>query len=111
MAEENKKPEFKWRRTKDNIPEVYGNLFHATWTLVDVRVRVGELVPDTSGDKSFFVDERAAVTLSWPQAKILANTLTQLVESFESVNGEIKPLNLAPDPSSPPPKPDTPDPE
>ena len=93
MAEENKKVEFKWVRSKESIPEVYGNFFHATWTLVDVRVRVGELVPDLSNPsdkKAFLVDERAAVTVSWPQAKVLAGTLTKLVASYEQVNGEIK---------------------
>src|SRR5690348_6088338 len=107
MAEE-KKPDFKWVRTNEKMPEVYGNFFHSTWTLFDVRVRVGELVPDPSDEKSFLVEERAAVTFSWPQAKILANTLAQLVASFEKTNGEIKPLSLAPDPTSPTlPQPDT----
>ena len=68
---------------------------------MDVRVRLGELVPDPTGEQMFLADERAAVTFSWPEAKVLANTLTQLVASYERTNGEIKPLALPPDPTMP----------
>lgn len=98
MAEENKLPGFKWVRSKDNIPEIYSNFTHSSWTLFDIRVRFGQLVPTTEDKSGFVVEERAAVTFSWNQAKNVRDLLTQLIDSFEKVNGEIKPLKLAPDP-------------
>jgi hypothetical protein len=92
---------YKWIRLKENIPEIYGNVVHASWTLVDVRFRIGQLVPsgtDPSADPSsqFVQDEQAAVTIAWPYVKTLRDMLTHLVANYEKVNGEIKPINLPP---------------
>lgn len=99
MAEESKQPELRWVRARE-VPEYYCNFTRASWTLFDVRVKIGQLVPSGEGVKDFVVEERAAVTFSWNQAKILARLLSELVASFEEVNGEIKSLKLAQDPGA-----------
>jgi hypothetical protein len=70
-------------------------MFHATWTLDDVRVRIGQIVdsPDTPNPGTGFkgiAQERAALTFSWRNAKILRDQLIKLIEYYEKVNGEIK---------------------
>jgi hypothetical protein len=95
-----KYPERKWVPARDgSIHEIYGNFTHVSWTLFDVRIRVGQLVPSEEEPKEFVVEERAAITLAWPQAKFFCNVLSKIVASFEETNGEIKPLKLPPDPT------------
>jgi len=105
MAEETKpdKPAnvYKWIMARDgSVHELYSNYAHISWTLFDVRVRLGKLIPSEAEKEKFVVEEQAAVTCSWHQAKHLRNMLTQLIDSFEKVNGEIKPLKLPPDPTT-----------
>ncbi|HME57979.1 MAG TPA: hypothetical protein VKF63_06560 [Terracidiphilus sp.] len=101
MADEHKPPQlgsqFKWIPARDGkIVEIYGNYVHPSWTLFDVRMRVGQLIPDET-EKTFVVEERASLTFSWPQAKFLREMFARLVDAYEEVNGEIKPLKLPPD--------------
>lgn len=88
---------YKWVRSKENIPEIYGNMVNPSWTLVDVRFRIGQLVPiDSETATEFVSEEQAAVTISWPYVKVLRNVLSELVANYEKVNGEIKQINLPP---------------
>ena len=88
-----------WVQPKSGVvPEIYCNFVNSSWTLFDVRVRLGQLVP-REGEEGFVVEERAAVTFSWNEAKIMRDMLAQLVEAYEKVNGEIKQPRLAPDPT------------
>ncbi len=95
----------KWVPSKNGTaPEIYTNYTHASWTLFDVRVRLGHLISGDPSDetaKEFVAEELGAVTFSWPQAKFIRDALTKLVASYEETNGEIKPLKLPPDPSVP----------
>ena len=61
-----------------------------------MRIQFGQLMPDRPNSKNFVSQERAAVTMAWQRAKLLAEMLTDLVKSYEDVNGEIKPLKLPP---------------
>jgi hypothetical protein len=109
MADE-AKPRIKWRQSKTGIPEIYTNYTHASWTLFDVRVRLGHLVSGDPSDetaKEFVAEELGAVTFSWHQAKLLRDLLGRLVASYEGANGEIKPLKLPPDPTVPDPSKDS----
>jgi hypothetical protein len=103
MADE-VKPRTKWIPSKGgSIPEIYTNYTHASWTLFDVRLRLGHLIsgdPANETAKEFVAEELGAVTFSWPQAKFIRNTLSQLVASYEEANGEIKPLKLPADPTA-----------
>lgn len=101
MDEEKKQPEtpvkFEWVKRKEGTPEIYSNYVNASWTLFDVRITLGQLVPlDVGSNTGFVVEERAAVTVAWPEAKVLRDALVDLVSRYEKVNGEIKPLKLPP---------------
>lgn len=85
-----------WVKSPDGVCEVYGNIMHITWSLDDVRIRIGQLVdsPETpyvgTGEFRSVAQERAAITLTWRTAQILRDQLTTLLESFEKANGPIK---------------------
>jgi hypothetical protein len=55
-------------------------------------------MPEAGGSKNFVIREQAAVTMAWYQAKVLANSLADLIKSYEKENGEIKLPKLAPIP-------------
>jgi hypothetical protein len=98
MPNEIQKPEvkeFDWVESKQGFQEIYGNYVSTSWTLVDVRFRIGQIIPVIGADPMKFVaEERGAVTVAWPQAKFLRDILTGLIANYEKVNGEIKPAKL-----------------
>lgn len=101
MADNDKpKPKFPFVKPDDGIFQFYSNYIDAAWTLFDVSLRFAQIVPlpTAEGDAKFEAEENVRVTLAWPEAKILANMLADLVSRFERVNGEIKTLKLAPNP-------------
>jgi hypothetical protein len=74
--------------------EVYANLATIQWSLDDVRVRLAQMVnspetPNPGDDLVAIAQEKAAVTVTWRGAKIMADRLTQAVKDYERVNGEI----------------------
>jgi Protein of unknown function (DUF3467) len=96
MEQEQPKPKFEWVKPKE-VPEVYGNFFNVSWTLFDVRFLIGQLVPKGQDQTSqFVVEQRAAVTIAWAEAKVLRDILSELVAKYEQANGEIKQLHLPP---------------
>jgi hypothetical protein len=84
------------RNSKGSIPEFYGNYIHATWTLYDARILLGQLKPELGNSPKFSVEEQASFVLAWAQTKNLAQILAGMVEAYESVNGEITVPKLAP---------------
>jgi uncharacterized protein DUF3467 len=92
-------PKFEWLEAKENTPEIYGNFFHTSWTLVDVRIQVGQLVTQGADLSRFVAEPRGAVTMAWGQAKVLRDTLNSVLAKYEEVNGEIKIAKLADRPS------------
>ena len=95
MSQQNiERPVLDWMKSPAGIFEVYANSMHVTWSLDDVRLRLGQTVnnPETPNPGPKFVgivQERAGVTISWRQAKILRNQLDLIINSYESVNGTI----------------------
>lgn len=96
--------------------EAYANIVNLNWTLTDVRLRFAELIHVLGEKSSLWEDqekvmmERAAITLPWHQAKMLAQMLVDLVGQYEAVNGELRPLNLAARPGTPAPSDNPPQP-
>jgi hypothetical protein len=91
---------FEWVKSDSPIPEIYTNFIHASWSLYDVRVLFGQLKPKFGNDPTFVVEERGAVTISWPHFKEVSKLMHQMVESYEAANGEIKPISLPAAPDS-----------
>jgi hypothetical protein len=101
MEEKKKQPEtpvkFEWIKRKEGTPEIYCNYVTASWTLFDVRIVAGQLVPkDNAAHAGFVVEERAAITVAWAEAKVLRDALIDLVARYEKTNGEIGTLKLPP---------------
>jgi hypothetical protein len=90
---DDKKPKPKWVKSPTGVAEYYVNTSLVMWSLDDVRFRLGQLVNavDDSSDEDFVAaaQERAAVTMSWRNAKVLRNQLDNLIKLYEDVNGEI----------------------
>lgn len=91
---ENKK-HFKWIKPPQGVFDTYANQTHLNWSLDDVRIRfaqIGEAGDDTGPGADIVPAnfEKAAVTLSWRNAKILLNQLAKVIHNYEKVNGEIK---------------------
>ena len=108
MTQDDKKKSIPWVKSPKGVFEVYANMTHLTWSLDDVRVRLGQIIdnPETPQPGEGFkavAEERAAVTFSWRGAKFFRNNLTAIIESYEKVNGEIKlDIALAPSPDEDP---------
>jgi hypothetical protein len=66
----------------------YANNTQVSWTNFDVRMLFGEVV-DNQPDK-IVVEQRAQVTVSYLEAKLLILLLTQAVTRHEATFGEIK---------------------
>lgn len=99
MTKENDLPEspkYKWVPPRDGhpIPELYTNYIVTSWSMYDIRARIGQLVPSGEGKGDFVVEERAALTLTWQHAKAVAGLLAKLVSDYERANGEIPILKL-----------------
>jgi hypothetical protein len=89
-------PKYKWipPRNGSPVPEIYTNYIITSWSMFDIRARLGQLVPSGDGRRDFVVEERAAITLTWQHAKAVAALLARLVGDYERANGEIPPLKL-----------------
>lgn len=84
-----------WMKSPRGSLEIYANLAHLQWSLDDVRVRVAQIVdspetPSPGPEWRAVAEEKAAITFSWRNAKVLRNQLSELIESYEKTNGEIK---------------------
>jgi len=96
--DEKKPTAYKWTPPRSGVfHEIYCNYAHASWTLSDVRLTLGQLIPNEEG--VFVIEQRGAVTFAWDQAKYLRDRLVELIASYESVNGEIPRIKLPPDPT------------
>lgn len=103
MAEKSKEhTKINWQKSPDGVYEIYANSAHLTWSLDDVRIRLGQLIFGANPGESVVpvTEERAAVTFTWRNAKNLRNQLASLIDNYEKTNGEIKmDIKLAPNDS------------
>ncbi|SPE32958.1 hypothetical protein SBA6_230007 [Candidatus Sulfopaludibacter sp. SbA6] len=86
---------------EDGVFAAYANIVNLDWTLYDIRIRFAELIQVPDGESSTWANqhtamlERVMVTLPWHQAKNLCHLLATVIENYEAVNGELKPIRLA----------------
>jgi hypothetical protein len=95
MSEDKPRPPIEWVEARNGIFEMYVNLAHITWSVDDVRIRLAQMVPSpqTRNPGAKYVtmaEERAAITLTWRNAKVFRDNLTAAIANFEKTNGEIK---------------------
>lgn len=91
-------PQIKWIR-RDDSTEIYTNFHFVNWSIVDVRLRFGQLTPtdqNEQGKIGVVAEEQAAVTMSWASAKVLRDSLSDAIQRYEKANGiiEISSLKL-----------------
>jgi hypothetical protein len=84
-----------WVKPPQGAFEAYSNQTHINWSLDDVRLRFAQIGEsgEYTGPGSPLISvnyEKAAITLSWRNAKILQAKLATLISNYEKVNGEIK---------------------
>lgn len=77
---------------KDGVFRTYANYHGLGWTVYDVRLLFGELI-DVLPEK-FIIEEVAHVTLSWQQAKLLSNGLSEIIRKYEAANGPLEPIKV-----------------
>jgi hypothetical protein len=86
---------------EDGVFEAYSNVVNVNWTLYDIRIRFSELIQVADDERPTWENqhgillERVAVTMSWHQAKHLRDLLGGIIENYEKLNGELKPIKLA----------------
>jgi hypothetical protein len=73
---------------ESSLFSTYANNIQVTWTYFDVRMLFGEVV-DLLPTK-MVIEQRAQVTISYLQAKLLIQTLGQAISTYESLFGELK---------------------
>jgi len=73
---------------EDGMFFTYANHLQIGFTHFDVRLVFGEVVDVEQGSVS--VEQRAQVTLSWGQAKLLQHILGDVLKNHEAAQGEIK---------------------
>ena len=93
--ETDQRPPLQWVESPDGIFEMYVNMAHVTWSVDDVRIRLAQMVasPDSRNPGPSYVavvEERAAITLTWHNAKIFRDQLIGAIDNYEKTNGEIK---------------------
>ncbi|MGA9393321.1 MAG: DUF3467 domain-containing protein [Candidatus Sulfotelmatobacter sp.] len=86
-AEATPKPQkqIEYRTPQEGMLRVYCNNFAMATTSFDVRLVFGE-VAEIKDDK-VIVDQNVQVTMTWLEAKILADFLQANVKAHEEING------------------------
>lgn len=67
---------------------IYSNHVRVGYSVADLRILFGELT-DVTPEK-YIITERAQVTMTWLQAKILLDVLSNHISAYEKHNGPIK---------------------
>jgi hypothetical protein len=73
---------------EDTLFTTYANNVALAWTHFDVRMVFGEVV-ETMPEK-IVVEQRAQITISYPQAKLLMMALAQVLGQYETTVGEVR---------------------
>jgi hypothetical protein len=92
MPEETKPPELVFDVAKaQSAFGTYSNHINIMWNAFDVRLVFGDFtgLPDPN-DGKIHVETKATISVSWPQAKQIAEILADVIRRYEAVNGEVK---------------------
>jgi hypothetical protein len=77
-----------YRQPKDGVARVYSNNVMMSSTTFDIRLFFGEVIEIT--DDKAIVEQSVQVTMTWLEAKILADFLQANVKTYEDKNGPLK---------------------
>jgi hypothetical protein len=80
---------------EDGVFEAYANMANLTWTLDDISIRFSVLTREPDDEDPTWkaqrniILEKAAITLPWRQAKLLALLLAGVIQNYETINGSL----------------------
>lgn len=77
-----------YRPPEGGLPRVYANNVQMGTTSFDMKIIFGEVV-EVQPDK-VIVEQNVQVTMSWPEAKIIADFIQANVKIHEDLNGPLK---------------------
>jgi hypothetical protein len=85
-------PKYVITKAPSGVLETYANYVDLNWTTFEVRLRFCQLMQPSllAPSAETPIEERAGITVSWGQLKILRNMLTDAINRYEKVNGEIR---------------------
>jgi hypothetical protein len=86
-------------QSPDGVHHIYANSISIGITGYDVTIWLSKLVrllQLPQDEPTNQMETRATVTLAWPEAKFLRNALSDVIEKFEKLNGEINPTPKIP---------------
>jgi hypothetical protein len=91
MAEQIKKSEPEVVFEDADPYKAYANHINIIWSAFDVRLSFGDFagLPDPR-DGKVHVETKTTISVSWTQAKQIAEILAEVIHRYEAVNGEIK---------------------
>lgn len=79
----------KFVEPKEGIKRVYANHIQISQTPDDIRVLFGELI-HVSEQGVITIEDRAAITMAWSEAKRAVQFLQSVISAFEKQNGAIR---------------------
>ncbi len=80
--------------TEGGMHYIYSNHVRVGYSVGDLRILFGELTDVTS--EKYTITERAQVTMTWLQAKVLLDILSNHIAAYEKHNGPIKTSFVSP---------------
>jgi hypothetical protein len=91
MPEETKPSDLVFDVHAQSVFRTYSNHINVIWNAFDVRLIFGDFtgVPDPN-DGKIHVETKAAISVSWTQAKQIVEILTEVIRRYEAANGEVK---------------------
>lgn len=79
---------------KEGVVYFYSNHVRIGYTVSDLKILFGEIT-DVTPDK-YTVTERTQITMTWLQAKVLSEFLSNHIAAYEKHNGPIKTSFVSP---------------
>jgi hypothetical protein len=94
MPDEQQQKRMEFKEPVEGITHVYANNVAMGTTKFDVRILFGTVRDITS--ESVIIEHRVQVTMTWAEAKLLAEFLSANIKAFEDLNGPITLPNIPP---------------
>jgi hypothetical protein len=83
-----KQKQLDYRIPPEGMTRIYSNNVLLAATRFDLRILFGEIVDIT--EDTAVIENRVQVTMTWLEAKLLADFLTANIKEFEDINGPLK---------------------
>lgn len=92
MADEQSMPPIEMQETEKGVFSCYSNNINLSWTAFDVKMHFGEFYDDIREmpiKSNIKITKQAVITLTWSQAKQIADLMAHVIARYEETNGKI----------------------